>query len=147
MFSLSSHGILGVVFTESLLYNKRESVLFVVPEESWFGHFLSRDMDFLWRLQWVIQTHQKQVSLFLHDRQTTTDLTKNFLQGSGKLVFGWWRERSSDGVVTDFPVMQVGGPAVAGGFLDEDLSGLWDVVVVEDFGLITCERCVVGQSA
>ena len=32
--------------------------------------------------------------------------------------------RSADGVVTDFPIMQVRGPAVAGGLLDEDFSGL-----------------------
>ena len=32
--------------------------------------------------------------------------------------------RSADGVVTDFPVMQAGGPAIAGGFLGEDFSGL-----------------------
>ena len=42
--------------------------------------------------------------------------------------------------------MQVRGPAVVGGLLDEDFSGLRDVVVVDDVGLITCEG-VVGQSA
>ena len=40
--------------------------------------------------------------------------------------------------------MQVRGPGVAGGLLDENFSGLWEVVVVEEVGLITCERCVVG---
>ena len=43
--------------------------------------------------------------------------------------------------------MQVRGPSVAGRLLDEDFSGLLDMVVVEDFGLITCERSAVGQSA
>ena len=42
--------------------------------------------------------------------------------------------------------MQVRGSAVAGGLLDEDFSGL-DLVLVDDFGLITCERIAVGQSA
>ena len=45
-------------------------------------------MDFLWRLKFVFQTHRKQVSLFLHDRRTTTDLTTNFLQESDKLLYG-----------------------------------------------------------
>ena len=54
----------------------------------------------------------------------------------------WWRERSADGVVTDLRVMQVRRPAVAGGLLDEDFSGLWDLVVVDEVGLITCERIV-----
>ena len=66
----------------------RESALFVFQRESWFAHFLSRDMDFLWRLKWVIQNHQKQVSQCLHDRKTTTDLSTNFLQESDKLVYG-----------------------------------------------------------
>ena len=58
----------------------------------------------------------------------------------------WWRERHADGVVIEFQVMQIWGPAIAGGILDEDFSGLQDVEVVEDVGLITCERSVVGQS-
>ena len=41
--------------------------------------------------------------------------------------------------------MQNWGPAVAGGLLDEYVSGLWDVVVVDEIGLITCERVVLGQ--
>ena len=45
-------------------------------------------MDFLCRLKWVFQTHRKQVSLFKHDRQTTTDLTTSFRQKSDKLVYG-----------------------------------------------------------
>ena len=43
--------------------------------------------------------------------------------------------------------MQIWGPAVAGGLLDENVSGLWDVVVVDDVGFITCERIVLGHSA
>ena len=43
--------------------------------------------------------------------------------------------------------MQVRGPGVAGGLLDEDVSGLREVVVVEEVGLITCERGVIGQRA
>ena len=39
------------------------------------------------------------------------------------LVSGqWWRERSADGVAIHLQVMQVWGPPVAGGFLDEDFS-------------------------
>ena len=57
------------------------------------------------------------------------------------------RERSADGVVTDLRVMQVRGPGVAGGLLDENFNGLREVVVVEDVGLITCERGVVDQRA
>ena len=41
--------------------------------------------------------------------------------------------------------MQVRGPAVAGGLLDENFTGLREVVVVEEFGLITCERGVVDK--
>ena len=41
--------------------------------------------------------------------------------------------------------MQVRGPSVAGGLLDENFSGLREVVVVEELGLITCERGVVDQ--
>ena len=59
----------------------------------------------------------------------------------------WWRERSADGVVIDLRVMQVRGPAVAGGFLDDNFSGLRVVEVVEEVGLKPCERIVVGQSA
>ena len=44
-------------------------------------------MGFLLRLGLVIQTHQR-VSPFLYDRQTTTDLTTNFLQESEELVYG-----------------------------------------------------------
>ena len=40
--------------------------------------------------------------------------------------------------------MQTRGPAVAGGLLDEDLSGLCDLVVVDEIGLTTCEKIVVG---
>ena len=43
--------------------------------------------------------------------------------------------------------MQVRGPGVAGGLLDEDSSGLRHLVVVDQVGLITCERIVLGQSA
>ena len=44
-------------------------------------------MDFLWRLNSPNYAHW-QVSPFLRDRQTTTDLTTNFLQESDKLVYG-----------------------------------------------------------
>ena len=57
----------------------------------------------------------------------------------------WWRERSADGVVIDLQVMQIWGPGVAGGLLDEDFSALWDLVVVDEVGLITCERSVLDQ--
>ena len=40
---------------------------------------------------------------------------------------------------------QVRGPCVSGGLLDENFSGLWEVVVVEGLGLITCERNVVDK--
>ena len=56
----------------------------------------------------------------------------------------WWRERHADGVVIEFQVMQIWGPCVAGGLLDEYVSGHWDVEVV---GLITCEKIVFGQGA
>ena len=78
---------LGTRVCESLLSSQRESALFVVPDESWFAHFLSCDMDVVWRLKVTNQIHQR-VSPFLHDRQTTNDLTTNFLQESGKLVYG-----------------------------------------------------------
>ena len=43
--------------------------------------------------------------------------------------------------------MQIWGPAVAGGLLDECVSSLRDVVVVDESGLITCQRCAVGHCA
>ena len=36
--------------SEPLLYNQRESALFVFQRESWFAHFQSRGLGFLWRL-------------------------------------------------------------------------------------------------
>ena len=100
------------------------------------------------------------VSPFLHDRQTTTDLATNFLQESDKLCLrpagssrswvnsGEERERSADdGIVTDLRVMQVRGPRVAGLLLKENFSGLRVVEIVEEVGLITCERGVIGQRA
>ena len=59
----------------------------------------------------------------------------------------WWRERSADGFVTDLRVMQVRGPRVAGLLLEENFSGLWVVELVEEAGLITCERGFIGQRA
>ena len=59
----------------------------------------------------------------------------------------WWGERSADGVVTDLRVMQVRGHRVAGLLLEEDFSGHWVVEIVEEAGLITCERGVIGQRA
>ena len=49
------------------------------------------------------------------------------------------RERSADGVVTDFPVMQVRGHRVAGLVPENHFSSLRVVEVVKDVGLITCE--------
>ena len=84
-----------------------------------------------------------------HDRQTTTDLTTNFLHQSDRLVFSllWWRERSTDGVVIDLQVMQVRGRRVAGLLPDEDFSSLWVVEIVKDVGLVTFEKSVVGRRA
>ena len=59
----------------------------------------------------------------------------------------WWRERPADGVVTELRVMQVRGPCVAGLLLVENFSGLWVVVVVEEVGLTTCGRLIIGQRA
>ena len=56
------HNRLGTRVSKSLLYNQRESALSVVPRESWFAHFLSRDVDFPWRLKWRIQTHRNKSS-------------------------------------------------------------------------------------
>ena len=41
--------------------------------------------------------------------------------------------------------MRVQGPVVAGGLLDEEFSGLRDVVSIKFVGLITCERCCVDK--
>ena len=81
------HNRLGTRVSESLLYNQRESALFVVPEESWSAHFMSCGADFLWRLKLVNQTELQQVTLF-YDWQTTTDWTTNLRQESDKLVYG-----------------------------------------------------------
>ena len=43
--------------------------------------------------------------------------------------------------------MQVRGPRVAGLLLDENFSGLRIVEIVEEVGLIACERGVIGQMA
>ena len=59
----------------------------------------------------------------------------------------WWRERAADGLVTELRVMQVLGHRVAGLVLEEDFSGVWVVEIVEEVGLMTCERSVIGQKA
>ena len=41
--------------------------------------------------------------------------------------------------------MRVQGPVVAGGLLDEEFSGLRDVVTIKVVELITCERCCVDN--
>ena len=65
---------------ESLFDKQRDFAHFVVPEESWFAHFLSRDVDFLWRLKLVIQTHRKTGLLVLTwptDDELTPDMKVN----------------------------------------------------------------------
>ena len=59
----------------------------------------------------------------------------------------WWRERSADGLVTELRVMQIRGHRVAWSLLEEDFSGLGVEEIVEEVGLITCERGVIGQRA
>ena len=61
--------------------------------------------------------------------QTKTELATNFLQKSDKLVFG--------------PLILL-APGLP---VEEDFSGLWEVEVVKDVGLITCERGEFGQGA
>ena len=105
------HSRPGTRVFEALLDSQRESALFVVPEESWFAHFLRCGTDFLWRLEFVSQTVSQRVSPF-YDRQTTTDWTTNLRHESDKLVYGslhllapgwtvvkralcrWWRHRT-----------------------------------------------------
>ena len=63
------------------------------------------------------------------------------------LIEQWWRERFSDGLVTELRVMQVPKHHVAGLLLEEDFSGLWVLEIVEEVGLVTCESGVIGQRA
>ena len=146
------HNRPGIRVFESLLDNQRASALSVVPEESWFAHFLSLDMDFLWRLGLVNQTDQKQVALF-YDRQTTTDWTTNLRQESDKLVYGslhllapgwtevkraprpWCSHR-----IPDHADLRACRHWRSPGWI----CRLWDVEVV---GFITCERVVLVHSA
>ena len=106
------HNRPGIRAFESPLDIQRESALCVVPEESWFAHFLSCGADFLWRLEFVSQTVPQQVAPFYDRQTTTTDWTTNLRHESDKLVCGshhllapgwtvvkrapcrWWRHRS-----------------------------------------------------
>ena len=95
------HNRLGTRVSESQLDSQRESALFVVPEESWFARFLSRDLVFLCCTD-LANLVRARVSPFYHDWRTTTDRTTGFLLQSDRLVFGthqrapcrWWRHRS-----------------------------------------------------
>ena len=115
------HNRPGIRVFDSLLDSQRESGLFVVPEESWFAHFLSSGLEFLWRLEFVSQTVSQWVSPFYRDWRTTTDWTSNFRLESDRLVCGshhllapgwtvvkrapyrWWRirTRSHSGTILD----------------------------------------------
>ena len=113
-------------------------------------------MDFLWPLKLVIQTHQRSHRSHVTDRRRLTG-RQTFVRRvislfTARCIFSFlseqcWKENSSDDENIDLRVKQVCGLAVTGGLLDEDFSGHWDVVVVDEFGLFTCERIVVGQSA
>ena len=110
-------------------------------------------MDYLWRLGLGNRTEliNKSHRSYMTDRQRLT-WQQTFFKRVISLCTAswffsleseqWWRERSADGVVIDIQFIRVQGPAVAGGLLDEEFSGLWNVVVVKFVGLITCERAV-----
>ena len=53
------HNLPGIRVFESLLDSQRKPALFVVPEESWFAHFLSCGSEFLEHLKffWVKRFH------------------------------------------------------------------------------------------
>ena len=127
--------------------------------------FLSfqKNPDLLWVTTWVFSdVWDKRIKLIrnkspgsnMTDRQRLTwqqaFVMRVISSSSARWIFSllseqWWRERSADGVVTDLRVMQVREPAVAQRLLDEKFSGLWEVVVVQEFWLITCERMVYRQ--
>ena len=102
--------------------------------------FLSRDLIFsaawTWRTKFMYGSHRS----YMTDRQGLTwrqTFFKRVISLSTVRWFfsllneQWWRERSADGLVTELRVMQVRGPPVAGLLLEE---------IVEEVGLITCER-------
>ena len=138
---LFCHNRPGVRVFESPLDSQRGFALFVAPGESWFYSFCV-----LWRgislTLGMCQTVPQRCAPLCY-RQTTTDWTTKFRHGSDKLVFGplvllvpgWTVVKRALCVVTDLRVMQVRGLCVAGWLLEEHVSGLWDVVVVESVGL------------
>ena len=96
-------------------------------------------------------------SPFLQDRQTTTDLTPNFLQESDKLVYGPLVLLAEWTVVkralcrwcchwSPSHACRYEGLVSLEDSWMKNFSCLWEVVVVE-VGLITCERSVVDQRA
>ena len=96
-------------------------------------------------------------SPFLHDRQTRTDLTTDFLLKSDKLVCGPLVLLAPEGTVVKRALCRwcrhwslrhaSTRHRVAGLPLEEDFSCLWVVEIVKDVGLITSERRVIGQRA
>ena len=99
------------------------------------------DFSDVWNL-WVKRFHNGSPRS-MTDRQRLTGRQTFVLRVIGsstaRIIFSllgeqWWRERSADGVVTDLRVMQVRGPGTAGGLLDVNFSGLWEVVVDEKLG-------------
>ena len=112
----------------------------------------ARNFSNTWNL-WIKRFHNGSLRSIMTGGRRQTKRWTFFLRvtnlSTARCIFSlltqWWKGRSVDGVVIDLQVLEVWGPAVAGGLLDEDFSGLWDLVAVDEVGLITCERCVVDQ--
>ena len=94
------------------------AALFVVPEESWFAHVLSRDVDFSLTVE-ISDPNSSETGLPVLTWPTDDDWQQAFFRrvislSTARWFFSllseqWWRERSADGVVTDLRVMQVRG--------------------------------------
>ena len=138
--SFCSSWILPVI---SRIVCQRESALFVVPEESWFAHFLNCVSEFLEHSKLVSQMEQQRSlrSIMTHWRQRQTGRQAFFFRVIGPSS-ARVRERLADGAVIVVEV--IGEPLLHRGFLGEVLISLLDVVLV---GLTTCGRLVLGQSA
>ena len=87
----------------------------------------------------------------LTDRQGLTDLAKNFLQKRDKLVFGSLVLLAPEWTVLKSALCRwsrhraLWGHRVARVLLEENFSGLSVVEIVEEVGLVPCERGVSGQ--
>ena len=116
---------------------KRESALYVVPEEAWFAQFLSFGEGFfdVWD-KWVKLFHNGSPRSVTDRRRLTgrqTFVMRGMNLSTDRIIFSLlghqrWRERLAYGDVVVLEVIQ--GPVLAWGFMDVRFSSLRDMVVV-----------------